>query len=146
MDAPRRERRITRCRDQLKFLTSILTAMAHWHSYLWFVRRRLMVGFTSQKEATMTKFKTLSAIVILFAAIGAPVLAQDAVGLQPVTDYRSNYRAPSQTFRGAYNQSDRTFYAQPLTNEERRNIEDFGFSGRDPSRGGGEDPDLHPAS
>jgi hypothetical protein len=104
------------------------------------------VGFTSQKEATITKFKTLSAIIILFAAIGAPVLAQDAIGLQPVTDYRSNYRAPSQTSRCAYNQSDRTFYARPLTHEQRRNIEDFGFSGRAPSRVGGEDPSLHPAS
>jgi hypothetical protein len=100
------------------------------------------VGFTSQKEATMTKFKTLSAIVILSAAIGTPVFAQDATERQPVTHHRSNYRVRSQALRGAYDQSNTTFHAQPLTNEERRNLENFGFSGRDPSRVGGEDPDL----
>jgi hypothetical protein len=47
-------------------------------------------------------------------------------------------------FRGAYNQSDAQFYARPLSNKERWNIEDFGFSGRDPSRVGGEDAWLHP--
>jgi hypothetical protein len=100
----------------------------------------------------MNKTKALSAVMILSAAIAAPVFALDAVGpgygleLQPVTNYRSNYRAPSeQDFRGAYDQSNETFYTQPVTNKERRNVEDFGFSGRDSSRIGGEDPYLHPA-
>jgi hypothetical protein len=84
----------------------------------------------------MTKLKILSAIVILSAAIATPVFAQDAIGPGHARVYdQSNYR-------GAYNQSNETFYAQPLTNEERRNVEDFGFSGRDPSRVGGEDPYL----
>jgi hypothetical protein len=84
----------------------------------------------------MTKLKILSAIVILSAAIATPVFAQDAIGPGHGRVYdQSNYR-------GAYNQSNETFYAQPLTNEERRNVEDFGFSGRDPSRVGGEDPYL----
>jgi hypothetical protein len=90
-------------------------------------------GLLHSKEATMTKFKILSAIVILSTAIAAPVLA------------KSNYRIPDdQNFRGAYNQSNAPFYAQPLTNKDRDNIEDFGFSGRDPTRVGGEDPYLHP--
>ena len=100
----------------------------------------------------MNKMKALSAGIILSAAIAAPAFAQDAIApgygleLQPVTNYRSNYRAPSeQNFRGAYNRSNETFYVQPLTNKERRNVEDFGFSGRDASRIGGEDPYLHPA-
>jgi hypothetical protein len=99
----------------------------------------------------MAKRKALSAVIILSAAFAAPVFARDAVGpgygaeSQLVTNHRSNYRGPyDQNFRGAYNQSGASFYARPLTNEERRNLEDFGFSGRDPSRVGGEDPYLHP--
>ena len=81
----------------------------------------------------MTKLKILSAIAILSAAIAAPVFA------------KSNYRVPDdQNSRGAYNQWNETFDAQPLTDQERRNVENFGFSGRDPSRVGGEDAWLHP--
>jgi hypothetical protein len=99
----------------------------------------------------MTKMKALGAVIILSAAFAAPVFAQDAIGpgngLEPqfVTDYRSNHRVPDeQNFRGAYNLSGESFDARPLTEEERQNVEDFGFSGRDPSRVGGEDPYLHP--
>lgn len=46
-------------------------------------------------------------------------------------------------FRGAYNQLNS--YAAPLTSREERNLEDFGFSGKDPSRVGGEDPSLRPS-
>jgi hypothetical protein len=94
------------------------------HSYVWF-------DTTPIRENPMTKIKTLSAIAIISAAIATPVFAQ------PV-------RPHDQNFRGAYNQSDAEFYARPLSNKERRNIEDFGFSGRDASRVGGEDPYLHP--
>ena len=90
----------------------------------------------------MIKLKILSAVVILSTAIAAPVFAQDA-GLSrphhvPVYD-QSN-------FGGAYDRSNEAFDAQPLTNEERRNLEDFGFSGRDRSIPGGEDPTLNPSS
>jgi hypothetical protein len=97
------------------------------HSYVWFDTR-------PTRENPMTKIKTLSAIAIISVAIATPVFAQAS---QPVTPYDRN-------FRGAYNQSDAEFYAQPLSNKERRNEEDFGFSGRDASRVGGEDPYLHP--
>jgi hypothetical protein len=90
----------------------------------------------------MTKLKILSAIVILSAGIVVPVFAQDASVPRP----RHARVYDQSNFLGAYNQSNQNFYAQPLTNEERRNIEDFGFSGRDPSRVGREDPSLHPAS
>ena len=90
----------------------------------------------------MTKFKILSAVVILSAAIAAPVFAQDA-GVSRPHQVRV-YDQPN--FLGAYNQSNGALYAQPLTNEERRNLENFGFSGRDPSRVGGEDPSLNPPS
>jgi hypothetical protein len=99
----------------------------------------------------MIKMKALSAAIILSAAVAAPAFAQEAGAIGPGNDYRMesqpvvNYRkAIKQNFRGAYNQSGASFYARPLTNEERRNIEDFGFSGRDPSMPGGEDPYLHP--
>ncbi|MGD0850503.1 hypothetical protein [Bradyrhizobium sp.] len=96
----------------------------------------------------MTKMKTLSAVAILSAAFATPVFAQSAIGpgygqeSQPVTNYREAY---DQKFRDAYDQSGTPFCRHALTNEERRNVEDFGFSGRDKSRVGGEDPSLHPA-
>jgi hypothetical protein len=89
----------------------------------------------------MTKMKALSAVIFFSAAIAAPVLAQDAIGpryaSQPLTPY-------DRMFRGAYNASDAEFYAQPLSSKERGNVENFGFTGRDGSRVGGEDPYLHP--
>ena len=45
-------------------------------------------------------------------------------------------------YRGPYDQSNGSY--EPLTPEEERNKEDFGFSGRDPSRIGGENPYLNP--
>ncbi len=99
----------------------------------------------------MIKLRTLSAVAILFAAVATPAFAQDAIGpgygleLQPVTNYRSNYRAPDdQNFRDAYDELDRMFYDRPLSNKERDNLQDFGTTGRDPSMVGGEDPYLHP--
>jgi hypothetical protein len=89
----------------------------------------------------MTKSKALGALMILSAVFAAPAFARSATG--------PHYGLESQTsanFYGAYNQSGAPFDARPLTNEERRNVEDFGFSGRDPSRVGGENPYLHPAS
>ena len=48
-------------------------------------------------------------------------------------------------YRRAYDQSNDSSQAAPLTAEEKRNKEDFGFSGRSPSRPGGEDPNLKPS-
>jgi hypothetical protein len=79
--------------------------------------------------------KALSAAIILSAAIAAPVFAQDAIGpgygleLQPVTNYRSNYRVPSdRNFHRACDPSSETFHARPLTYKERRHVENPGFS------------------
>jgi hypothetical protein len=100
----------------------------------------------------MAKRKALSAVIILSVAFVAPVFAQDAVApgygaeSQLVKNHRSSHRGPyDQNFRRAYNQPAASFYARPLTNEERRNLENFGFSGRDPSRVGGDDPNLRPS-
>jgi hypothetical protein len=87
----------------------------------------------------MIKMKALGAALILSAAIVTPVFAQDAGAVGPGNRYGLESR-PVTNYRGAYDQLD----ARPLTNEERVNIENFGFSGRDSSRVGGEDAWLHP--
>jgi hypothetical protein len=80
----------------------------------------------------MTKLKTLSAVVILSAAVATPVFAHSTHHIRH--------------FRGAYNQMiGPSHYAVPSSQGE-RNIEDFGFSGRDRSRPGGWDPNLNPPS
>jgi hypothetical protein len=91
----------------------------------------------------MTKIKTLSAIAIFSAALATPVFAQDASVAAPrhvrVHD-QSNYRGAYDRVNGA------PFDAAPQTPEQVRNQENFGFSGRDPSRIGGESPNLNPPS
>jgi hypothetical protein len=101
----------------------------------------------------MTKTTMLSAVVILSAAVAAPVFAQDEGtirpgsrrGLEPQARTTHHHRQAHDrgNFRGAYNWS-----RGPNIDEieHRRNIENFGFSGRDPSRPGGEDPSLHPGA
>ena len=97
----------------------------------------------------MTKLKTISAIAAISAAIAGPASAQDAGVIGPAYRghaYHGHYgRAYDQrNFRGAYDQLNGPFYAAPQTDDE-RNIENFGFSGRDPSRVGGESPWLNPS-
>ena len=90
----------------------------------------------------MTKqLKILSAIVMLSAAVATPVFAQDAGMFGP---YHGRYHHV-RNYRGAYNQMSGPSYAIPST-QSGRNIENFGFSGRDPSRVGGQDPNLNPPS
>jgi hypothetical protein len=99
----------------------------------------------------MTKMNTLSAVIILFAAVAAPVFAQEMGGAmgpgssnglepEPVPTYHGR---ADQNFRGAKNQLNGPSNSIQREEDE-RNIEDFGFSGRDPSRVGGEDPSLNP--
>jgi hypothetical protein len=82
----------------------------------------------------MDKAKIISALIILSATVATPVFAQ------PTHHSRVHVRH----FRGAYNQMIEP-YAIPST-QSGRNIENFGFSGRDPSRVGGRDPNLNPPS
>jgi hypothetical protein len=79
----------------------------------------------------MTKIKTLTALMIVSAAIATPALAKSGAH-------------HNESFRGAYNQVTEPSFAVPQSQAE-RNIENFGFSGRDPSRVGGWDPSLNPA-
>ena len=95
------------------------------------------------------KLGIFGVIAILSAAIASPVFAQDAGILGPSYHGRAHeQRNDQRNFRGAYNaydQSNDRLHATPLTNEESRNLENFGISGRDPSRVGGESPWLNPA-
>jgi hypothetical protein len=86
--------------------------------------------------------RTLSAVLVLMTITAAPALAQDAGVLRPGHSVKHHHHVRhSQHFRGAYNQSYRQTDPDP---EFQRNIDNFGFSGRDPSRIGGADPDLNP--
>ena len=86
----------------------------------------------------MTKMKTLSALIILCAAVATPVFAQDAGVRGPGTRYGL------EPHRGAYNQLNGPSYATPRT-ANGRNIENVGSDGRDPSRIGGQDPSFNPS-
>jgi hypothetical protein len=75
----------------------------------------------------MTNVKTLTAAFILSAAIATPAFAH------------TKHHSQLNDFRGAYNQLD------PYSIQAQRNLENFGFSGRDSSRVGGWDPSLRPS-
>ena len=79
----------------------------------------------------MTNLKTLSAVIILATAIATPAFAKE-------------HRRAYDRYRGAYNQMTVPSLGVPAT-QAGRNIENFGFSGRDPSRVGGWDPSLNPS-
>jgi hypothetical protein len=92
-------------------------------------------------ENQMTKMETLSAVIILSAAIATPVFAQDASVLQPgsrskpqpVANYQSNFRAGFNQLNGASRTQDDS-------------KEKLGFGGIDPSQVGGEDPTFRPGN
>lgn len=90
----------------------------------------------------MTKMKALSALIILSAAVATPAFAQPTHHSRTYDRYSRTYDRSN--YRGAYNQLNGPSYATPQTEFE-RNKENFGFSGRDPSRVGGEDPSLNPS-
>ena len=79
----------------------------------------------------MTNVKTLSAVIILATAIATPVFAKE-------------HGSAHDRYRGAYNQVTAPSLAVPAT-QAGRNIENFGSSGRDPSRVGGWDPSFNPS-
>lgn len=79
----------------------------------------------------MTNVKTLSAVIILATAIATPAFAKE-------------HGRAYDRYRGAYNQVTEPSLAVPAT-QSGRNLENFGFSGRDPSRVGGWDPSLNPS-
>ena len=96
-------------------------------------------------EKTSTK-PTMGALLLLCAAAALPVLsAAPSFGKSHhhgVTHYYSGHYYRGHGYR------DYSGYLDPRSGhydpEFQRNRENFGFSGRDPSYPGGEDPSLHP--
>jgi hypothetical protein len=90
----------------------------------------------------MTKMKTLCAAIILSAAIATPVFAQDAGARGPGSRHGLEQQRGS---GGAYNQLNGPSYAtaRTLDDEDKRDMKNFGFSGRDPSLPGGRDSSLN---
>jgi len=86
-----------------------------------------------------------TALFILGTTLIAGSMAQVATAAeQPRKVDETAAVAQDPRYRRAYDQSNGSSQAAPLTAEEKRNKEDFGFSGRDPSRVGGENPNLNP--
>ena len=82
----------------------------------------------------MTRMKTIGAVVILSAAVASPVFAQGA-------------GTPGSRSHNAFSRSyDQSSYATPRTADEYWNLVNFGTTGRNPSRVGGEVPWLNPPS
>jgi hypothetical protein len=71
----------------------------------------------------MTNLKTLSAVIILGAAIATPALAQDAETIAPKTT--QHVRAHAKNYRGAYNQVNEPAYAAP----HNASRDPFGYDG-----------------
>jgi hypothetical protein len=77
---------------------------------------------------------------------GALLIAGSAVQIATASEHHARKAHQERSnYRGAYDQFNGPPYAAPLTSGESRNLEDFGFSGRDPSRVGGVDPSLRPS-
>jgi hypothetical protein len=81
------------------------------------------------------KIKTLSAVIILSAAVATPGFAQPTIVAESTI---------FGIFRGVYNQSNEPLYVAPRT-LDRSDTNGFGLSGRDPSWVGGNDPSLNPS-
>lgn len=82
----------------------------------------------------MTNLKSLSAALLLCAAVTTPLFAQEATILDEPTLVAHHSRDLRLKFPRVYNS-----YAGART-EDDWNVENFGFSERDPSRVGGYDP------
>jgi hypothetical protein len=85
----------------------------------------------------MIGMKTIGAVAILAAAVASPVFAQDA--------RTPGHRMEQHKLYQSYDQVNAP-YAAPRTKDESWNLENFGITGRDPSRVGGESPWLNPPS
>jgi hypothetical protein len=89
--------------------------------------------------------KTILSVLGAMLLAGSMVQAATAAERQfhPTQDTPAIAQDPY--FRRAYDQWNGYYSDAPRTLDEERNLEDFGFSGRDLSRPGGEDPALNPA-
>jgi hypothetical protein len=84
----------------------------------------------------MNRLKAISAAVVLSAAVATPAFAQEVYGPYPYGPV-----GPAPTFY--YGQVPGN-YLPPRNAEEYWNLVNHGFTGRDPSRVGGNSPSLKP--
>ena len=109
-----------------------------WNSDL----RKALCSDQVEKEAIM-RFSLALPTVALVCATAAPMLMATPAFATSHRYYAHHHRI----HHGAYYR-DYSGYVDPRSGhydpEFQRNRENFGFSGRDPSRVGGEDPNLHP--
>jgi hypothetical protein len=90
----------------------------------------------------MNTIKALGAAAILSACIATPVFAQEVYGPYARPGYAPV--APPPTYYRTYGAVPGDY---PPTNiDEYRNLQNHGFTGRDPSRVGGESPSLNPSN
>jgi hypothetical protein len=87
------------------------------------------------------KMKTIGATAILSAAVASPVFAQDVVDPVP---YARGPGSQPQTFYRTYGQMNPSILP-PRNDREYWGLQNFGFTGRDPSRVGGDAPWLAPS-
>lgn len=86
----------------------------------------------------MYTIKAISAAVVLSATIATPVFAQT---VRPYA--RAPYEAAPGTFYRSYDQVPGD-YLPPRNSDEFWSLENHGFTGRDPSRVGGDSPSVNP--
>jgi hypothetical protein len=87
----------------------------------------------------MNKLKLISAAVIVSASIAGPAFAQD-IGTGGPYVRAAPYAGPAsrpQTYYRSYGQVSPEYYA-PRNDDEYRNPQNFGFTGRDSSRARGD--------
>jgi hypothetical protein len=89
----------------------------------------------------MDTLKASSAAAFVFAAIATPAFAQEFYGPYVAAPYGAVGPAP--TYYRSYGQVPGD-YLPPRNTEEYWNLVNHGFTGRDPSRVGGESPNLNP--
>ena len=73
--------------------------------------------------------------------LGALLITLSAIQMATASERHARRAYDQWDFRGSYNQLNEPSYQT----REQRNIENFGFSGRDPSRPGGWNPSLNPS-
>jgi hypothetical protein len=78
----------------------------------------------------------------VLTTLGALLIIVSAIPMATASERHSRRAHDRWDFRGSYNQLNGPSYDEM---QERRNIENFGFSGRDPSRPGGWDTSLNPS-
>jgi hypothetical protein len=76
----------------------------------------------------------------ILTILGTLLITVSAVQMCTASERHARKGHDRWLYRSSYNQARGPSYGAPLTNGEKRNLEDFGWTGRDPSRVGGRFP------